>query len=155
MRVVLGSARRLLFAFLKHSKPSLSLQAALLSHRYGGSMVRTLFAFPYDLRMLALSNIDQARIAYTQVMDAATQAMNIWLDALPRSEVTSHFKAVHQQAMGYAKQNVEAALTVAAELAKAENLQDVLAKQNRYAQTQMHNYDLQAQELGRLMVGSA
>ena len=118
-------------------------------------MVRTLFAFPYDLRMLAESNIDQARVAYTQVIDAATQAMNIWLDALPRSEVTSRFKAVHQQAMGYAKQNVDAALTVAAELAKAENLEDVLAKQNRYAQTQMHNYDLQAQELGRLMVGSA
>ena len=118
-------------------------------------MVRTLFAFPYDLHMLAGSNIDQARVAYTQVMDAATQAMNIWLDALPRSEVTSRFKAVHQQTMRYAKQNVEAALTQAAELAKAENLQDVLAKQNRYAQTQMHNYDLQAQELGRLMVGSA
>ena len=57
--------------------------------------------------------------------------------------------------MGYAKQNVEAALTVAAELAKAENLQDVLAKQNRYAQMRMHNYDLQAQELGRLMVSGA
>ena len=69
--------------------------------------------------------------------------------------MTSRLKAVHQQAMGYAKQNVDAALTVAAELAKAENLQDVLAKQNRYAQTQMHNYDLQARELGRLMVGSA
>ena len=65
-------------------------------------MVRTLFAVPYDLRMLAESNIDQARVAYTQVMDEATQAMNIWLDALPRSEVTSRFKAVHQQAMGYA-----------------------------------------------------
>ena len=26
-------------------------------------MVRTLFAFPYDLRMLAGSNIDQARVA--------------------------------------------------------------------------------------------
>ena len=73
MRVFLRSARKLLFAFLKHSKPSLSGQAALLSHQNGGSMVRTLFAFPYDLRMLALSNIDQARVAYTQVMDAATQ----------------------------------------------------------------------------------
>jgi hypothetical protein len=118
-------------------------------------MVRNLFAFPYDLRMLAGSNIDQARVACTQLMDAATQAMSIGLDALPRNEVTSRFKAVHQQAMGYAKQNVEAALTFATELATAQDLQDVLAKQSRYAQTQMHTYDIQAQELGRLMVGTA
>ena len=80
MRVFLRGARKRRFAFLKHSKPSLSGQAALLSHRNGGSMVRTLFAFPYDLRMLAGSNIDQVRVAYTHVMDAATQAMNIcWM----------------------------------------------------------------------------
>ena len=118
-------------------------------------MVRNPFAVPYDLRMLAGSNIDQARVASTQLMDAAAQAMSIWLDTLPRTEMTSRFKAVHEQATGYAKQNVEAALTFATELAQAENFQDVLAKQNRYAQTQMHNYDLQAQELGRLMVGTA
>ena len=87
-------------------------------------------------------------------MDATAQAMSIWLDALPRNEVTSRVKAVQQQAMGYGKQNVEAALTFASELTNAEDFQDVLAKQSRYAQTQMHNYDLQAQELGRLLVGA-
>ena len=117
-------------------------------------MVRDLFAFPYDLRMLAGSNIVQGRIACTQLMDAATQAMSIWLDTLPMNEVTSRFKAVQQQAMGYGKQNVEAALTFATELTKAEDFQDLLAKQSRYAVTQMHNYDLQTQELGRLMVGT-
>ena len=117
-------------------------------------MVRNPFGFPYDLRMLAGSNIDQARLACSQLMDATAQAMSIWLDALPRNEVTSRVKAVQQQAMGYGKQNVEAALTFASELTNAEDFQDVLAKQSRYAQTQMHNYDLQAQELGRLLVGA-
>ena len=117
-------------------------------------MVGNPFSLPYALRMLAESNVDQARVACTHLMDAATQAMSIWLDALPMNEVTSRFKAVHQQAMGYAKQNVDAALTVAAELTNAEGFQDVLAKQRRYTQTQMHNYDLQTQELGRLMVGT-
>ena len=117
-------------------------------------MVGNLFAVPYDLRMLAGSNIDQARLACSQLMDATAQVMSIWLNALPQSEVTSRFKAVQQQAMGYGKQNVEAALTFASELTNAEGFQDVLAKQRRYAQTQMHNYDLQAQQLGRLMVGT-
>ena len=94
-------------------------------------------------------------MACTQLMDAAEQAMSIWLDALPSNEVTSRFKAVQQHAMGYGKQNVDAALTFASELANAETLQDALAKQSRYAQTQMHHYDRQTQELTRLIVGTA
>ena len=49
----------------------------------------------------------------------------------------------------------EAALAFASELMNAEDFQDLLAKQSRYAQAQMHNYDLQTQQLGRLMVGTA
>jgi hypothetical protein len=118
-------------------------------------MVRNLFAFPYDLRRLAESNVDQARIAFTQWMDAAAEAMSIWSNALPESEMTSRFKAVQDRAISHGNQNLEAALAFARELTNAEDFQDVLAKQNRYAQTQMHNYDLQAQELGRLLVGAA
>ena len=36
----------------------------------------------------------------------------------------------------------------------AEDFQGLLAKQSRYVQAQMRNYDLQAQDLGRLVVGS-
>ena len=113
-------------------------------------MVRNLFAFPYDLRRLAESNIDQARVAYTQWVDAAAEAMNIWLAALPESEMTSRFKAVQHRAISFGKQNVEAALALASELANTEDFEGVLAKQNRYVQAQVRNYDLQAQELGGL-----
>ena len=117
-------------------------------------MVRNLFAFPYDLRRLAESNIDQARVAYTQWVDAAAEAMNIWLAALPESEMTSRFKAVQHRTIGYARQNMEAALAFASELTNVKDLPELLAKQNRYVQAQMHNYDLQAQELGRLVAGN-
>jgi hypothetical protein len=40
---------------------------------------------------------------------------------------------------------------LASELANAKDIQDVLAIQSRYAQTQMQAYALQAQELGRLV----
>ena len=49
--------------------------------------------------------------------------------------MTSRFKAVEEEAIGYAKLNVEAALAFVRELASAEDLHDALAKQNRYAQT--------------------
>ena len=35
------------------------------------------FGVPYDLRMLAESNIDQARVVCTQLMDATAQAMSV------------------------------------------------------------------------------
>jgi hypothetical protein len=55
----------------------------------------------------------------------------------------------------FAKQNGEACFALASELANAKDMQDVLAIQSRYAQTQMQAYALQAQELGRLMSEAA
>ncbi len=117
-------------------------------------MFRNPLAAPYDLRVLAGNNIDQARFACIQWMDAAAGAMSIWLAALPDNEMTSRFKAVQHRAISYGKQNVEAALAFACELTNAEDFEGVLAKQNRYVQAQMRNYDLQAQELARLVVGN-
>jgi len=117
-------------------------------------MFRNPLAAPYDLRVLAGSNIDQARFACIQWMDAAAGVMSIWLAALPENEMTSRFKAVQHRAISFGKQNVEAALALASELANAEDFEGVLAKQSRYVQAQMRNYDLQAQELGRLVAGN-
>ncbi len=81
-----------------------------------------------------------------------TQSMGVWLNAMPSNEMTSRFEAVQKKAIRFAKQNAEAGFLLATELANAKDIQDVLALQSRYAQTQMQNYALQAQELGRLMV---
>jgi phasin len=113
------------------------------------------FEIPQQLRELAERNIEQARTAYGQFMDAMTQAMGLWSTALPSNEVTSGFKAVQDRAVRFAKQNAEACFAMASELANAKDVQDVLAIQSRYAQTQMQTYSIQAQELARLMAEAA
>lgn len=113
------------------------------------------FEIPQQLRELTEKNIEQARAVYGQFMDAMTQATGTWLNAMPSNEMTSRFEAVQKKAVKFAKQNAEAGLQLASELANAKDIQDVLALQSRYAQTQMQNYALQAQELGRLMVEAA
>ncbi len=118
-------------------------------------MLGNSFALPYDLRVLVGGHIDQVGLAWTHFIDAAAQSVSLWLSALPNHEATSRFKAVHEQALGYGKQNVVAGLAFAREITKAENFHDVLAKHSRYALMQLRNYDLQAQELGRLMTGAA
>ena len=109
------------------------------------------FEIPQQLRELAERNVEQARAAYGQFMDAMAQASGMWLAALPLNDITSGFKVVQERATRFATQNAEACFTLATELSNAKDIQDVLAIQSRYAQTQMQAYALQAQELGRLV----
>jgi phasin len=116
---------------------------------------RSPFEVPEPIRELAEKNVAQARAAYGQFMDAMAQAMEMWSRALPSNEVTAGFKVAQERAIRFAKQNAEACFALASELANAKNIQDMLAIQSRYAQTQMQAYALQAQELGRLMAEAA
>jgi phasin len=113
------------------------------------------FEIPQQLRELAERNVDQARTAYGQFMDAMVQASSMWMSALPANDMTSGFKVVQERAIRFAKQNAESGFALSSELASAKNVQDILAIQSRYAQSQMQTYALQAQELGRLMVEAA
>jgi phasin len=109
------------------------------------------FEIPQQMRDLAEKNVDQARAAYGQFMDAVTQAMGFWTKSLPANEASAGVRAVQDRATKFAKQNAEAAFALASDLASAKDIQEVLAHQSRFAQAQMQAYALQAQELGRLV----
>ena len=113
------------------------------------------FEIPQQMRDMAEKNVEQARMAYGQMMDSMMKAMGMWSAAVPANEMTSGFKVTQERATRFAKQNAEAGFALAAELATAKDIQEVLSIQSRYAQTQMQSYALQAQELGRLMADSA
>ena len=114
-------------------------------------MVQSPFEIPQQLRELTEKNVEQASAAYGQFMSAMTQAMSMWWGSLPPNEMTAGLKAVQDKAVRFAKQNAEAGFTLANSLANAKDIQEVLALQTHYAQSQMQTYALQAQELGRLM----
>ena len=108
------------------------------------------FELPKQLRELAEKNVEQARAAYAQFMDAMTQAMSAWSTA-PSNVMTSGFRDVQELAIRFAKENAEAGFALAKEFANAKDIQGVITLQSRYAQTQLQSYAHQAQELGRLM----
>lgn len=113
------------------------------------------FEIPQQLRDLTEKNLEHARNAYGQFMDAMTQAMGMWTNATPANAMTAGFKVVQDRAVKFAKQNGDACFNLATELASAKDLTDVLSIQSRHAQTQLQSYALQAQELSRLMVEAA
>jgi len=108
------------------------------------------FEIPQQLRELVEKNVEQARSAYGQLMDAMAQAMHAWSTAAS-TMMASGFKVVQERAIQFAKENAEAGFALASELAKAKDLQEVLRLQSNFAQMQMQSYARQAQELGRLM----
>ena len=90
-------------------------------------------------------------MAYDQFVGAMNQAMAMWAQSIPGNGMTAGFKRVQDRATMFAKQNAEAAFALASDLAKAKDLQQVIALQSRFAQSQMQAYAMQAQELGRLI----
>lgn len=112
-------------------------------------MAQNPFEIPQQMRDLAEKNVEQARAAYGQFMDAMTQAMGFWTKSMGQNEMTSGFKAVQDKATKFAKQNAEAGFSLASELAGAKDIQEILTLQSKFAQSQMQAYAVQAQELGR------
>lgn len=113
------------------------------------------FEIPQQLREIAERNVDQARSAYGQFMDAMKQAQTMWSANMPANAMTSGFTTVQERAVKFAQQNADAGFSVAKELATAKDISEVLSIQSRFAQTQMQSYALQAQELGMLMTKAA
>ena len=115
-------------------------------------MTQNPFEMPKDLRELAEKNVQQAQTVVRQFSDAMGQAMSMWTKAIPANQAMFGFQAVQDRAVAIAKQNSEAALRLASDLANVKTPQDILSLQSRFAQTQMLAYAQQSQELGRLIV---
>jgi hypothetical protein len=114
-------------------------------------MNRNPFEIPKEMRELTEKNIEQAQAAFGQFTDAMSQAMGMWTQALQANTLTSSFALVQERAMHYAKENAEAGMALANDIAKAKDMQEILSLQTNFAQKQMQSYAQQTQELGRLM----
>ena len=108
------------------------------------------FEIPPELRELTEKNIEQASAAYGHFMDFLTQNMNAWSGAASGSN-SSGFEGLQNRAVEFAKENAERSFTLAKEVARAKDMQEILALQSKFAQTQMQTYNHQAQELSQLM----
>ena len=109
------------------------------------------FAIPEQLRRLWESNLEQARLVYGQFVDMIARANALLTGVMPTSEAATGFEEIQQRTVQFAKQNADVYFSFLDDLAKANDLREALALQNRYVQTQMQLFTVQAQELGRLI----
>jgi hypothetical protein len=109
------------------------------------------FEIPQTMRDLAEQNMKQAHAAYDQLTDFVTKAMGAWMGAMSSTPVTAGLKDVQERAVAMAKQNADSAFAVVEKMTKAQNFQEILTLQTRFAQEQMQNYAAQTQELHKLI----
>jgi phasin len=111
------------------------------------------FEIPEALRELTERNMDQARMAYSQLMDVARKAQEMMSKS--STAMTSGAAEIQERALRYTQKNLDASFEFAAELSRARDLQEAMEVQARYAQKQVESYTEQAQELGRLAARTA
>jgi len=109
------------------------------------------FEIPHSLRDLAEQNMKQAHAAYDQLTDFVTKAMGAWMGAMPASPVAAGFKDVQERAVAMAKRNADSAFEIVEKMTKAQNFQDILSLQTRFAQEQMQAFTQQTQELHKII----
>jgi hypothetical protein len=109
------------------------------------------FEIPQQMRDLTEQNMKQAHAAYEQLTDFMSKAMGAWIGSMPANSMVTGFKDVQDRAVQIAKQNAESAFELVDKIAKAQNFQDILTLQTRFAQEQMQTYATQTQELHKLI----
>lgn len=104
------------------------------------------FEVPTQMRQLAEQSLEQARKAMdgfiTQAQKAVTTADTQTVAA------QSSAKDIGQKAMGFAEQNIANSFEFAQKLVRAKDMQEVMALQQEYLQSQMKAMSEQAKDLG-------
>ncbi len=110
---------------------------------------------PQDMGEFAVRSMDQARAAFSRLMDAARQTQEMMKTLLPSNPMVEQLIEAQKRAMTLAQQNLDATFALADELAKARDLAEVLQILSRHALLQMHAVALQAQELAGMVTEAA
>ena len=73
------------------------------------------------------------------------------MGAMPSNPMTAGSKEVQDRAVAVSKQNAESAFALVDKITKAQNFQEILTLQTRFAQDQMQAFAAQTQEFHKLI----
>jgi phasin len=104
------------------------------------------FEIPIQMRQLAEQSVEQARKAVDGFMTAAQKAVTT--AEAQAATAQSSAKDVGAKAMSFVEQNIASSFEFAQKLVRAKDIQELMALQQEYLQTQMKAMSEQAKDLG-------
>jgi phasin len=105
------------------------------------------FEIPVQMRQFAEQSVEQAKKAVDGIMAAAHKAVATIEGQANVAQASA--KDVGERAMAFAEQNVANSFDFAQKLARAKNIQEVVALQTEYMRQQMQIFSEQAKEVGQ------
>ena len=96
-------------------------------------------------RMQAFATQTQQLFSEEAIQKSERGAMGVSVGVMPSNHMTARFK--DERAVAMAKKNGESAFALVQNIAKAQNVQEILTIQTRFDQEQMQAYATQMQEL--------
>ncbi|WP_319498669.1 phasin family protein [uncultured Cohaesibacter sp.] len=112
------------------------------------AMSERLFDVPSEFREMAEKGIKQTLKSYETLHGFAEQTADRF--AGPAEGLRGELIDFNKTAISAADEGVRASFALAADLTRAESLQDVIALQTRYVQSQMQRFSAVAGELGAM-----
>jgi phasin len=111
------------------------------------------FEIPVQMRQFAEQSVEQAKKAVDGIMAAAHKAVATVEGQA--SAAQAGVKDAGERAMAFAEQNVANSFDFAQKLARAKNIQEVMALQSEYMKAQMQTFSEQAREIGQTATKAA
>ena len=111
------------------------------------------FEIPDAVRDLAERNMEQARTAYSQFLDATRKAQEVMCRST--TAVAGGVREIQERSLRYTQLNLDASFAFASELARARDPKEALEIQTKFAHQQLETYQEQARELSLLMANTA
>ena len=111
------------------------------------------FEVPTQMRQLAEQSLEQARKAMDGFIGAAQKAVTTMESQAAAAQ--SGAKDVGAKAMGFAEQNIANSFEFAQRLVRAKDVQEVMAIQQEFLQSQMKAMSEQAKDLGTQVTKAA
>ena len=104
------------------------------------------FEVPTQMRQFAEQSLEQARKAVDGFLNQAQKAVTTVETQATAAQ--SNAKDMGQKAMSFAEQNIANSFEYAQKLVRAKDIQEVMALQQEYLQSQMKAMSEQAKDLG-------
>jgi phasin len=111
------------------------------------------FEIPNEMRAVAERNVEQAKLAFNNFMQAAQEAVSNLEKRVEASQGGA--LDISKKAMSFAERNILSAFEFAEKVVQTKDIQEMARMQSLFVQSQMHALTEQAKDLGETVSKSA
>jgi phasin len=111
------------------------------------------FEFPKEMRAVAEQSVEQAKLAFSNYIQAAQEAVSTFEQWVKASQVG--VQAISKKAMSFGEHNMLSAFEFAQKILQAKDIQELLQMQTEFVQSQIQVLSEQVKDLSETATKAA